>query len=141
VVTYTVLVATDPTDIQLLPDMTATVTIITQQANNAIIVPNSAISWAQSRPARQATSAPAPAQGAQPVVYVLQNGAPVRVPIQTGISDGVTTQVISGLQVGQQVVTGSGTGSAGKSPSSSSPGTSSSGSRSILPAAPAKPGG
>jgi HlyD family secretion protein len=155
VVTYIVLISADPTDVQLLPDMTATLTIITQQATNAIVVPNSAIAWAQSQPAPQTsiaaqpatTPAPskpqssgsAPANGTQPVVYVLQNGAPVRVPIQTGITDGVTTQVTTGLQTGDQVITGG--GSASKSGSSPSSSTSSAGSRSILPAAVPKPGG
>ena len=86
VVTYTVLISVDPTDVQLLPDMTATVTIITQQADNAVLVPNAAISNGK--------------------VNVLRNGAPVAVPVQTGISDGVNTQIVSGLQVGDQVVTG-----------------------------------
>src|SRR5216684_4147327 len=36
--------------------MTATVTIVTQAADNAIEVPNSAISWAQSQPATQTQS-------------------------------------------------------------------------------------
>src|SRR5204862_8341413 len=47
VVTYQVLIAVDKTDVTLLPSMTATVTIVTQEADNAIIVPNSAISYAQ----------------------------------------------------------------------------------------------
>jgi len=151
VVTYIVLNSTDPTYVQLRPDMTATFTIITQQATNAILVPTSGITWAQTQPLTQASSAaqpsatPAPsskpqvsstgpAGGTQPAVYVLQNGAPVRVPIHVGISDGVKTQALTGLQVGQSVITG--TGSASKSTSSSS----SSGSRSILPSV-TKPGG
>src|SRR5262249_9007716 len=55
VVTYNVLISVDPTDARLLPDMTATVTIITEQDNNALLVPNSAISYAQSQ-ARGATA-------------------------------------------------------------------------------------
>ena len=47
VVTYQVLIAVDKTDVTLLPSMTATVTIITQEADNAVIVPNSAIAYAQ----------------------------------------------------------------------------------------------
>jgi HlyD family secretion protein len=128
VVTYIVLVSTDPTDVQLLPDMTATLTIITQQANNAIVVPNSGIAYARSQGGGSGSS-----------VFVLQNGAPVLVPIQTGITDGVTTQVVAGVQAGDQVITGG--GSAKQSASSSSSATSSSGSRSILPAAVPKAGG
>src|SRR5262249_15415064 len=49
VVTYNVLVSVDKTDVTMLPSMTATVSIITQEADNAILVPNAAISYAQSQ--------------------------------------------------------------------------------------------
>jgi RND family efflux transporter MFP subunit len=110
VVTYSVLVSVDKTDVTLLPDMTATVSIITQQADNATLVPNSAISFAQtSGAARSGTS-----------VMVMRNGAPVSVPIQTGISDGTNTVVSSGLQPGDQVVTGISSGSSSSRSSSGS---------------------
>jgi multidrug efflux pump subunit AcrA (membrane-fusion protein) len=104
VVTYTVLISVDPTDVQLLPSMTATVTIVTQEAAGAVIVPNAAISNGK--------------------VSVMRNGSPVSVAVQTGISDGVNTQIVSGVQAGDVVVTGV---ASGKTSSSSSSGT-----RSIL---------
>ena len=110
VVTYVVRIAVDPPDVQLLTSMTARVTIITQSAGNALEVPNSAIAWAQSQPGTQQSGGQRQrnAQGpnAQPPnaqtpnaqhvdpaapnasVFVLHNGAPIRVPIQTGITDG-----------------------------------------------------
>ena len=91
VVTYSVLIGVDPTDVQLLPSMTATVTIITQQVDDALLVPNAAISNGR--------------------VSVLRNGSPVAVPVQTGITDGVNTQIVSGLQAGERVVTGTSTAS------------------------------
>ena len=128
VVTYIVLISVDPTNVQLLPDMTATLTIITQSGDNTTLVANSALTWA-----------PAGARAQANHVYVMRNGAPVPVAIQTGITDGVTTQVVSGLQSGDQVITGS--AGASKSASSPSSSPSSAGSRSILPAAVPKPGG
>jgi RND family efflux transporter MFP subunit len=94
VVTYSVLIAADPTNVQLLPGMTATVTIVTEQDNNALLVPNSAIAYAKTQP------------GSGSAVYVLQNGASIRVPIQTGSTDNTNTVVVSGLQPGQEVITG-----------------------------------
>jgi len=152
VVTYVVRISVDPTDVQLLPSMTAIVTIITQSAPDAVAVPNAAIAWAQTQPftppqgaqagtggqpgARQAAGGQ-PGTGprqrnAQPgdpnapnaSVFVLRNGVPVRVPIQAGISDGVTTQVISGLQTGDQVITGTATNGSSR-PSSSASGSGS----------------
>src|SRR5207253_8949474 len=101
VVTYNVIIAVDPTDVQLLPDMTATITIITQAADSAVLVPNAAVS-------------------SNSTVSVLRSGSPVVVPVVTGISDGVNTQIVSGLQPGDQVVTGMVSGSSKSSSSSSS---------------------
>ena len=95
VVTYNVLCNVDPTDVQLLPSMTATVTITTEQDDNALLVPNSAISYAQGQ------SRSIGAAG-----YVLRKGTPVRVAIQTASGDGQNTMVLSGVQPGDQVVTG-----------------------------------
>src|SRR5262249_27780663 len=116
VVTYNVLISVDPTDVQLLPSMTATVSVITEQDDNAVLVPNSALSYASSG---------ASSGAANSSVVVLRNGSPVRVPVQTGSSDGTNTVVVNGLQPGEQVVTGvsSGTGTARSSSSSSSGGS------------------
>ena len=86
VVTYSVLIAADPTTVQLLPGMTATVTIVTEQDDNALLVPNTAIAYAKTQP------------GSGSAVYLLQNGAPTRVAIQTGSTDNKSTVVLSGLQ-------------------------------------------
>ena len=53
-------------------------------------------------------------------VYVMRNGEPVRVPIQTGSSDGSNTVVVSGLRAGDQVVTAVSSGSARSSSASGS---------------------
>ncbi|HLZ28569.1 MAG TPA: efflux RND transporter periplasmic adaptor subunit, partial [Chloroflexota bacterium] len=70
-------------------------------------------------PAADGSTPPAPAFNA--AVFVLRDGAPVRVPIQTGITDGVNTQVVAGLQAGDSVITGA--ASSGSSGSSSSAGS------------------
>jgi HlyD family secretion protein len=107
VVSYTVRITVDPTDVQLLPGMTATVTIVTQAADNTILVPNAALTYANTA-----------ASGAK-VVDVLRSGSVTPVEVQTGITDGVNTQIVSGLQAGDQVVTAVSSGSTGKSSSAS----------------------
>src|SRR5262249_34096181 len=109
VVTYNVRIAVDSTDVTLLPGMTATVSIVTQSATDAMVVPSNAVSNGQ--------------------VKVLRDGEVTSVPVQTGISDGVTTQIVSGLAAGDQVVTGS---SAAATTGSARTGSSTSGTRSIL---------
>jgi HlyD family secretion protein len=48
-----------------------------------------------------------PAMGSG-VVYVLRDGKPVAVPVQTGATDGSFTQVVGALKAGDQVITGGG---------------------------------
>jgi hypothetical protein len=73
------------------------VTIVTEQHHDAVLVPNAALSFAQSTDALLG-----PAQ-----VVVLRNGAPGPVQVQLGSSDGHNTQVLSGLSGGEQVIVGS----------------------------------
>jgi HlyD family secretion protein len=108
VVSYSVAIAVDPTDAPLLPGMTATVTIITGSASDVVTVPSSAISNGS--------------------VNVLRDGVVTPVKVQAGVTDGVTTEIVSGLQRGEQVVMGS---NAAPTPSRSTS-TSGTGARSIL---------
>jgi HlyD family secretion protein len=85
--------------------MTATITIITQSADNVVLVPNAAISNGR--------------------VGVLRNGNVTPVAVVTGITDGVNTQIISGLQPGDQVVIGIISANGSRSGSSSASGGSS----------------
>jgi multidrug efflux pump subunit AcrA (membrane-fusion protein) len=131
VVTYNALISVDTTDVTLLPSMTATVTIVTEQHTGAVLVPNSALSYA----------------AAPNAAVVLRNGAPTRVPIQTGATDGTQTVVLSGLEPGDQVVTSaSGTSSASRTSSSTSSssnvfGIGAPGGGAARPQAPAAPAG
>ncbi|HEX8967660.1 MAG TPA: biotin/lipoyl-binding protein, partial [Chloroflexota bacterium] len=98
-----VLARIDPTALQA-----AVETIITEQDDNATLVPNAAIAYAQGQGRGQA------AAGANSVL-VLRNGAPMRVAVQTGSSDGTSTVVLSGLNAGDRVITG-GPGGQGSRP-------------------------
>jgi HlyD family secretion protein len=163
VVTYNVLCNVEPvpTDVQLLPSMTATVTIILEHEDNAVLVPNSAIAYAESqivagrvnRPAGGAGATGTPqargqgqgqgfargqgqggqgrqaqqdgqaeagqTQGTPGAVFVMQNGTPTLVRVQLGSSDGDNTRVLSGLEPGDEVVTGASGGSQGQRAASS----------------------
>lgn len=85
-----------PTTIQLdvpndaiLPNMSATANIIISVKNDVLSVPSSAV---------QST-------GGQSIVRILQNGVATPVQVETGISSDTTTEIISGLTEGQQVIT------------------------------------
>lgn len=126
VVTYGALLSVDNGDLALRPGMTATADILVREERDVLLVPNAALrfmpprqagtrstpnllSMLLSRPRRGARSSGEPAEkkpkGA--VVWVLRDGAPASVEIQTGPTDGALTQVLGGqLDAGAEVLVG-----------------------------------
>ncbi len=140
VVNYSAIIDVDNKDLKLLPSMTANVSIVIQEQQNVLKIPNAALRF---RPPESAlaqigtNSAPAGAerraggegrgggQGRGPggnrsgekserfskrTVYVLEgkeSAQPKLKPVQikTGITDGISTQVLEGLKEGDEIVT------------------------------------
>ena len=89
VVSYPVTIQlTVPSDVQLREGMSATATLVVQQANNVLVIPNRAIGGSVSNP----------------TVSVMVNGELVDMPVTLGISDDTRTQVVSGLKEGDMVL-------------------------------------
>lgn len=107
VVTYSVWVTLNGTDSRLKPGMSATATIVTQVARNAILVSNSAVQTAED---------------GSSYVQVLKSGSttPEDVTVTTGISSATQTVITSGVSEGDTVVTGTVTSSSDDSSSDSS---------------------
>jgi len=107
VVNYDVVVAVDNSDLRLLPGMTATVNFVVAQRKNVLMFPNQALRF--SPPATGTTVKKLQSSGARkkqsPHVWVLENKKPVRKDVQLGITDDSNTEVISGLNEGDQVIT------------------------------------
>jgi HlyD family secretion protein len=136
VVTYDCVIGVTNADYKLKPGMTANVSIIIAQRENALIIPNGALRFRPPEGAEVLTNAtaapPGPgtnngnfaggqgghhggghAHGEHAVlhtIYVLKDDGPSAkleaVQIKTGISDGISTEVVSGLDAGAKVVTG-----------------------------------
>jgi HlyD family secretion protein len=115
VVNYTVVVAVDNPRGQLLPGMTARVNFLTKSAENVLKVPNAALRFKPAAAAATTTTA----QPQQPqqrsgragrggTIYVLDaKGQPQPVKVQTGITDGTTTEVRGdAIKEGMQVIAG-----------------------------------
>ncbi len=95
IVTYEVTVAidTDQSNPGLLSGMTATANIETRRLEEAVVIPNRAI---------QTERGP---DGATLFVEKLdEEGNPVRVEIEIGLRDGSTTEVLAGLEAGDQIL-------------------------------------
>ena len=131
VVTYDAVIDVDNEDLRLRPGMTATVTIVYAQRPDVLAVPNAALRFkpppealASSSATIASASPPGAAsagsgrggarpphkqtpgdEGAARTIYVLQAGKPEPVSIKTDLSDGTTTEVVSGdLREGDEVV-------------------------------------
>ncbi len=126
VVNYDVIIAVDNPELKLKPGMTATVQIVTGERENVLLVPNGAMRFrpmAKGKPGgapegagRPPGGPPAPAAMAtyrqkeadnHKEVYLKpkQPRDPlVTVKIETGLTDNVSTEVLSGLSEGDEVV-------------------------------------
>ena len=101
VVTYDVVVAVDNEDLALKPGMTATVTIVTAERDNALRVPLRALRFdparAEAPAATPAGAAARPRAEASPAVWLLDpDGKVRRVEIQTGLRDDEHAEVTGG---------------------------------------------
>jgi HlyD family secretion protein len=109
VVTYTVEIATDNSDLTLLPYLTANVKFDVAHRQNVLAVPNAALRWA---PSGSEVDNPAPARtGDEPmkpgVIWALKNGEPQSVDVRVGLTDGVDTEVEgSALAEGVEIIVG-----------------------------------
>jgi HlyD family secretion protein len=124
VVTYITYLDVDNSDLTLRPGMTATATITATERKDVLLVPNTALRYNPSSSAAKGgasssvvgslmprmpggarKSAGSSASGSKQV-WVLRDGAPVAVPVQTGITDGRMTEITGGeLAVDMRVIT------------------------------------
>lgn len=111
VVTYKAILSLDNTDLLLRPGMTATATIIVSKIDTALQVPNAALRFVPpqtteeaqgggglldlvlpSRPNSSGSSSPSTAR----TVWILRDGEPTEVPVETGDTNGRFTVILSG---------------------------------------------
>lgn len=128
VVSYLTVLEVKNPDLSLRPGMTATATILTQQRDDVLLVPNAALRFTPGNgsgsgaaaktslvaslvprpPAGQAkrSTAAAPAQGETRQLWVLRNGLAEAVQVTTGASNGRQTEIQGDtLQAGDAVIT------------------------------------
>ncbi len=119
VVTYNVVVAVDNQDLRLKPGMTANVSIVVAQKEQVLKVPNAALRFSPPKSDRveggavgksakaEGRSASGSAESGSPSRKVWmqdESGELTSVPVQTGISDGVATEIVGGSLDEQDLV-------------------------------------
>lgn len=90
VTTYPVIIQLDTKSGQILPNMAATANIITDSKSDVLIIPAAAVSY----------------QGDSTTVTIVRNEQQINQPVEVGLSSDTSTEIVSGLQVGDVVVTG-----------------------------------
>jgi HlyD family secretion protein len=132
VVTYNTMITVDNKSLRLMPGMTATVSVIIQDRQNALRFPTPALrfrpeGFVEDKGARRPAATLAPrtttrtgaanaapagappsgAEGRSGLVFTLgDDGRPKPAPVRLGISDGRFVEVLSGLDEGARVITG-----------------------------------
>ncbi len=117
VVTYKAILTVDNEDLLLRPGMTATADITVEAVRDAVLIPNAALRYsppvaararrgsllnrmfAPPRPRTNGTPQEEKGSSGQRAVWVLRNGTPERVPVETGPTDGQFT-VLKGGGIG-----------------------------------------
>jgi HlyD family secretion protein len=118
VVTYDVVVSVENSDLSLKPGMTAATAIVTESREDVTRVPNQALRY---RPSNLSSAQlPKLAEG-HARVWVLREGQPTAVSVDTGLDDDSFTEIVGGdITPGDQVITGEqsgGTASPNRPPS------------------------
>ncbi|MBX6322484.1 MAG: efflux RND transporter periplasmic adaptor subunit [Rhodospirillaceae bacterium] len=121
VVTYTAHIAVDNGELLLRPGMTATAEITVRTVRDAVLVPNEALRFTPPQPSAETGGGGlvdrilprAPSRmrtrdvaerGHERQVWGLEEGQPVAVTVEIGLSDGERTEVLRGLDPGRPVI-------------------------------------
>jgi HlyD family secretion protein len=120
VVTYDTVIGVINPELKLKPGMTANVSIVVAHRDDVLKISNAALRFRLAENNTTKTTTPRTSRssgisrnrggaehGTERTVYALPNGAgsPRPVQIKTGISDGISTEVLEGLKDGDRVVT------------------------------------
>ncbi len=103
VVTYDVIVKVDNPELKLKLGMTANVSIVVSSKKDVLRIPNAALRF---RPSEKRDMAGQKEKGRG--VWILENKQPKRIAVNTGISDSIYTELVSGeIMEGQDLIVGS----------------------------------
>jgi HlyD family secretion protein len=103
VVSYDVIISAENNDLTLIPGMTVSTQIVIDQRSDVLRAPDNALNYTPDGRSGGAAAGAPPAGHKQ--VWVLRNGAPLAVPVVTGLDDGAYTEILQGdLQPGERVI-------------------------------------
>ena len=104
VVTYEVVISAENTDMKLKPGLTANVTIYTKEAKDVLSIPTKALQFTPNEKMLTKEQTIQDCNG-KDKVWILENNTIKAVAVTTGTSNGILTEIKSGLREGQKIVT------------------------------------
>ena len=104
VVTYNVKITFDTQDARIKPGMSVSASIITKVKQDVLIIPNSAIKTQNNSQYVSLFDTPIATSTTDATTGELSAVAPVQQNIETGLSNDTHTEVISGLNLGEQII-------------------------------------
>lgn len=105
VVTYEVVVSAYNPDLKLKPGLTANITIYTREKDGILTVPAKALRFTPVKEIIGKEDQIIDAPGAGPKLWTREGNTFTAHPIETGITNGVLTEIVSGIAEGTTVVT------------------------------------
>jgi HlyD family secretion protein len=111
VVTYSVMARVENPDLKLLPGMTASARILTEERKDVLKLPNEALRFrpvqADGTPIKLEVRGREEGPGIPGRVWVLKEGKPAPINVRLGVSDGKATEMLKGeLQAGREIILG-----------------------------------
>jgi len=118
VVSYAVKIALDSTDSRIKPGMSASAAIVTDVKTDAVMVPNGAVKSSNGSFYVEAPDETAPESStSESANGITLNNPPRRITVEIGLSNDTSTEIISGIKVGDQVISRTSTNSTGQAAS------------------------
>jgi HlyD family secretion protein len=124
VVTYEVVISAPNQDLKLMPGLTANVNIYTEEIKNVLSVPSKALRYTPEKETVGGRKIK-DISNAKNKVWTLEGNTLVAHKVTVGSTDGIHTQILSGIKKGTKVITGIATQEAEDTEDSSNDGTQS----------------
>jgi len=126
VVTYSVMATLDNPDLKLLPGMTASARILTEERKDVLRLPNEALRFrpvqADGTPIKLEVRGREEGPGIPGRVWVLKDAKPAPVAVRLGVSDGKNTEVLKGeISEGAEIILGMAEGNGAKNAKATRP--------------------
>jgi HlyD family secretion protein len=106
VVTYEVVISAPNKDLKLKPGLTASVTIYTEEMNDVLCVPSKALRYTPTKETVGDKKIVDKNSNAKNKVWMIEGNNIVSHKVNTGITDGTNTQILSGVNEGAVIITG-----------------------------------